>query len=350
MILDKIVKSTHIRVEKCKEEISFDDMKILAQKSKTERQIVLSSNLLKEKEKEIDKNVLPPFAFENALKNTNENPDKRIITSRENANNENVNIDDAIISKISNEYNTSGLDIFGKHLQQKSEIDNPETVNSKSSQIAFICEVKKASPSKGILSENFDYLEIAKQYEMNGASAISVLTEPEFFLGSKAYLTEIKKQVKIPVLQKDFIIDEYQIYEASVIGADAILLICAILDVETIGKFIKIADSLGLSCLVETRNETEIKSAINAGARVIGVNNRDLQTFEVDVNTSIMLRGKVPKEIVFVSESGIKTNADVQKLSNSGIDAVLIGETLMKSSDIKAELVSLKGLKIERDS
>ena len=209
--------------------------------------------------------------------------------------------------------------------------------------IAFICEVKRASPSKGVLSVDFPYLQIAKNYESAGASAISVLTEPDFFMGSNEYLTQIKNTVKIPVLRKDFTIDEYQIYEASVIGADAILLICAILDTDTIKDYIKIADSLGISALVEAHNETEVKSAIAAGARIIGVNNRNLNTFEVDINNSINLRKLVPDSIIFVSESGIKTNGDINRLRQNGANAVLIGETLMKSSDIQVELNKLRG-------
>ncbi len=213
----------------------------------------------------------------------------------------------------------------------------------RSGKIAFICEVKKASPSKGVLSDEFDYIKIAKEYEDAGADAISVLTEPEFFLGNKKFLTEIKKSVSIPVLQKDFIIDEYQIYEASYIGTDGILLICAVLSAKKIVEFIKIADSLGLSSLVETRNELEIQTAIKCGARVIGVNNRDLQTFDVSIDTSINLRSNVPDNIVFVSESGIKTPEDVELLDKNDVNAVLIGETLMKSDNITKEIARLKG-------
>jgi indole-3-glycerol phosphate synthase len=213
----------------------------------------------------------------------------------------------------------------------------------KQKDISFICEVKKASPSKGIISDDFPYLKIAKEYEKAGAAAISVLTEPKFFMGSVEYLKEIKRNTAIPVLQKDFIIDEYQIYEASVIGADAILLICAILSKDKVKKFIEIADSLGLSCLVEAHNEQEVKKAIKAGARIIGVNNRDLKTFEVDINNSINLRKLVPENIIFVSESGIKTIKDINALREIGADAVLIGETFMRSNHIKAELDILRG-------
>lgn len=213
----------------------------------------------------------------------------------------------------------------------------------KTKDIALICEVKRASPSKGIISEKFDYLTIAKDYENAGTNAISVLTEPEFFKGSDLYLREIKKQVSIPVLRKDFTIDSYQIYEAKIIGADAILLICALLDTVKLKEYIKIADRLGLSALVEAHTEEEIHSALNAGARMIGVNNRNLHTFEIDMMTSIRLKKLVPDEIVFVSESGIRTTSDIDRLRQNGIDAVLIGETLMRSNDKKTMLEMLRG-------
>ncbi|MEO1815430.1 MAG: indole-3-glycerol phosphate synthase TrpC [Acetobacterium sp.] len=210
-------------------------------------------------------------------------------------------------------------------------------------EIAFICEVKKASPSKGVIAADFPYLEIARDYQAAGADAISVLTEPDFFQGSNDYLTEIKAQVSIPVLRKDFIIDAIQIYEASRIGADAILLICSILDTETIREYIEIADTLGLSALVEAHDEAEVKQALAAGARVVGINNRNLKTFEVDLNNSIRLRQLVPPEILFVSESGIRTAEDIAKLRENGTNAVLIGETLMRSGDKKGALDQLRG-------
>ncbi|MHB1376334.1 MAG: indole-3-glycerol phosphate synthase TrpC [Candidatus Humimicrobiaceae bacterium] len=213
----------------------------------------------------------------------------------------------------------------------------------KQEDISFICEVKKASPSKGIITNDFPYIKIAKEYEKAGAAAISVLTEPDFFMGSINYLKEIKQNITIPILQKDFIIDEYQIYEASMAGADAILLICTILSITKVKKFIKIADSLGLSCLVEAHDEQEVKKAVEAGARVIGVNNRNLKTFEVDINNSIHLRRLVPENIIFVSESGIQTRDDINALRVIGTDAVLIGETFMRSKNIKAELDILRG-------
>lgn len=209
--------------------------------------------------------------------------------------------------------------------------------------MSYICEVKKASPSKGIIAENFPYKEIAIQYENAGASAISVLTEPEYFKGSNEYLKEISDLVNIPLLRKDFTVDSYQIYEAKTIGASAILLICALLDTDTIAKYVKICDELGLSALVEAHNEEEIQSAIKAGARIIGVNNRDLKTFTVDINNSVRLRNLVPRDIIFVAESGIKTNNDVNILKKSGVNAVLIGETFMRSSNKKAMLEELNG-------
>lgn len=211
----------------------------------------------------------------------------------------------------------------------------------KSDTLSFICEIKKASPSKGIIAEDFPYLEIAKEYEMAGASCISCLTEPKWFLGSDEYLKEVAKAVSIPVLRKDFTVNEYQIYEARILGAKAILLICAILDTDTIKGYIEITDSLGISALVEAHNEAEVKSALSAGARIIGVNNRNLRDFSVDVNNSAKYRKMIPDDIVFVSESGIKTHGDVQVLIENKTDAVLIGETLMRSSNKKQKLKEL---------
>lgn len=210
------------------------------------------------------------------------------------------------------------------------------------SQIAFICEVKKASPSKGIIAEDFPYVTIAREYEAAGANAISVLTEPEYFKGENHYLTEISDAVHIPVLRKDFTVDEYQIYEAKAIGADAVLLICSILDTATIKKYLRLCNELGLSALVEAHTEEEVISAISAGSRVIGVNNRNLQTFEVDLNNSVRLRNLVPKDIVFVAESGIKTAEDMLILKEAGVNAVLIGETLMRSTNKKEQIDLLR--------
>lgn len=213
----------------------------------------------------------------------------------------------------------------------------------KTSDIAFICEVKKASPSKGLIAPDFPYVQIAKEYEEAGASAISVLTEPFYFQGSNEYLTEITKEVSIPVLRKDFTVDEYMIYEAKVIGASCILLICAILDLDTLKSYLELAHSLGLSVIVEAHDEDEVKMALASGAKIIGVNNRDLRTFTVDINNSARYRKMVPEDITFISESGIKTAEDIQKLRENGTNAVLIGETFMRSADKKAALAQLRG-------
>lgn len=208
--------------------------------------------------------------------------------------------------------------------------------------LSFICEVKKASPSKGVIAGHFPYLEIAKDYEAAGAAAISVLTEPFFFQGKNDYLKEIAATIKIPVLRKDFTIDPYMIYEAKTLGASAILLICTILEEAQLREYRQIAEALGMSALVETHDESEVECALRSGARIIGVNNRNLQTFEVDVTNSIRLRSLVPDEYVFVSESGIKGPEDTRRLYENGTDAVLIGETLMRSSDKKAALDILR--------
>ena len=230
-----------------------------------------------------------------------------------------------------------------KALSEKRAILNPSFFYDaiKKEGISFICEVKKASPSKGIISEDFPYLEIAKQYNLC-ADVISCLTEPFYFLGSDEYLTNIKMNVNIPVLRKDFIIYDYQIYEAKAIGADAILLIVAILDKDTLAKYIDLAHSMGLGCLVEAHDKAEVDIAIEAGAKVIGVNNRNLKDFTIDMNNSINLRKSVSKDILFVSESGIKTRNDIKKLEENDVNAVLIGETLMRSKNIIDEVRKLK--------
>lgn len=210
--------------------------------------------------------------------------------------------------------------------------------------LSFICEVKKASPSKGLIAPDFPYVAIAEEYEKAGANAISVLTEPYFFQGSDSYLQQISEHVSIPLLRKDFTIDPYMIYEAKVIGASAILLICAILTDEQLKSYLQLADSLGLSALVEAHDEAEVQRALSAGARIIGVNNRNLKDFTVDIQNSIRLRKLIPKEIVFVSESGMKTPEDIKRLRDNETDAVLIGETFMRSPDKKKMLEDLKGI------
>lgn len=208
--------------------------------------------------------------------------------------------------------------------------------------IAFICECKKASPSKGVIAESFDYLQIAKDYEKAGADCISVLTEPKWFLGSDDYLKEIANTINIPCIRKDFTVDEYMIYEAKLLGAKAILLICAILNQSQIKHYIDICDELGISALVEAHDEIEIEMAVKAGARIIGVNNRNLKDFSVDTANSKRLRQMIPGDIIFVSESGIGSNEDIKELRDAKVDAVLIGETLMKADDKTAKLKELR--------
>ena len=214
----------------------------------------------------------------------------------------------------------------------------------KKKDIAFICECKKASPSKGIIAEDFPYLQIAKEYEAAGADCISVLTEPKWFLGSDRYLQEIAQAVNIPCLRKDFTVDEYMIYEAKCLGASAVLLICSILSENQIKEYIDICDVLGLSALVEAHDEAEVKTALKCGSRMIGVNNRNLKDFSVDTENSRRLRSLIPKDVIFVSESGVKAPEDVQLLREIGADAVLIGETLMKAADKTKKLNELRGI------
>lgn len=210
--------------------------------------------------------------------------------------------------------------------------------------ISFICECKKASPSKGLIAPDFPYQRIAQEYETAGADCISVLTEPKWFLGSDEYLKEIADSVSIPCLRKDFIVDEYMIYEAKVLGASAVLLICSILSEEKIKEYIHICDGLGFSALVEAHDEIEVQMALNAGARIIGVNNRNLKDFSVDTDNSRRLRELIPHDVLFVSESGVSSVEDVAKLQEIGADAVLIGETLMRAHDKKAKLDELRGV------
>ncbi len=209
--------------------------------------------------------------------------------------------------------------------------------------MSYICEVKKASPSRGLIAPDFPYVKIAREYEKAGASAISCLTEPHYFKGSDAYLREIAETVSIPVLRKDFTVNSYMVYQAKVLGASAILLICAILDDEQLEEYLALADSLGLDALVEAHDAEEVTRALKAGAQIVGVNNRDLKTFEVDVRNSIRLREQAPRDVIFVSESGIRTSEDIRKLYENEVDAVLIGETLMRSDDKKQALETLNG-------
>ena len=211
-------------------------------------------------------------------------------------------------------------------------------------ELSFICECKKASPSKGLIAPEFPYLDIARAYEFAGADAISVLTEPKWFLGSDQYLSDFAAAVDIPCLRKDFTVDEYMIYQAKVLGASAVLLICSLLKEGEIRDSIALCDTLGLSALVEAHDEDEVKTALNAGARVIGVNNRNLKTFSVDTENSKRLRALIPPDVLFVSESGVGSAQDVAELRGVGADAVLIGETLMRAADKHAKLAELRGV------
>lgn len=228
----------------------------------------------------------------------------------------------------------------GYHERENFAFENALKINN----FSLICEVKKASPSKGIINEEFPYLDIALEYQKAGATAISVLTEPKYFQGSNKYLREISKNVSIPVLRKDFIIDEYQIYEAKMIGSDAVLLICALLSDETLEYFIKLCYRMGMSSLVEAHSKKEVEKAIKAGARIIGVNNRNLKTFDVDINNCIELRSGVPDDIIFVSESGITNSDDIKLLKKNNINSVLIGEALMKSKNIEKQIREWRSL------
>lgn len=228
-------------------------------------------------------------------------------------------------------------------LAMSANTDYPFFTALKKEGLSYICEVKKASPSKGIIAEDFPYTQIAKEYEAAGASAVSVLTEPYYFKGSDSYLTEISKIISLPIIRKDFTIDEHQIYTAKLIGASAILLICSLLSSEQIKYYLEISRSLGLSALVEAHDESEVETALKSGARIIGVNNRDLKTFKVDISNCLKLRSLVPNDCIFVAESGISAPEDIAKLKAASVDAVLIGQTLMQSKDKKAALRQLNG-------
>ena len=204
--------------------------------------------------------------------------------------------------------------------------------------LSFICEVKKASPSKGVISETFPCQEIARDYEEAGADAVSCLTEPKWFLGSDRIFCDIRETILLPMLRKDFTVDEYQLYEARTMGADAVLLLCALLDQETIRRYLAVCDRLGMSALVEAHDEAQIRCAWAAGARLIGVNNRNLKNFKVDFENAVRLRKLVPEEVIFVAESGVRDAQDIERLAGLGADAVLIGESLMRAQDIKTTL------------
>lgn len=239
--------------------------------------------------------------------------------------------------------NVSPEEMKKKALSLPSETGFPFEKQLKKDGVSFICEIKKASPSKGVIAEHFPYLDIAAEYEKIGADCISVLTEPDYFMGSTEYLKEIHEKVDVPLLRKDFTVDEYMIYEAKLLGASAILLICSLLTEKEIKKYLEICEELGLSALVEAHDEPEIERALRAGRRVIGVNNRNLKDFTVDTANSKRLRGQVPEDILFVAESGIHCAKDVADFYQIGVDAVLVGETLMRAGNKKEKLQELRG-------
>ncbi len=208
--------------------------------------------------------------------------------------------------------------------------------------LSFICEIKKASPSKGVISRDFPYRAIAKEYETAGADCVSCLTEPKWFLGSDEIFREVRGDIALPMLRKDFTVDEYQLYEAKCLGADAVLLICARLDTKTLARYLAVCDGLGLSALVEAHDGKEIASAAAAGARLIGVNNRNLKDFSVDLSNAARLRDQIPDSALFVAESGVQTPADAAALRAAGADAVLVGEALMRAADKKALLAAFR--------
>jgi indole-3-glycerol phosphate synthase len=302
MILDDIVKSTKIRVERAKERLPLN--KEISKEVMFTKEAKLSNNILLFEETNLSNKNMPSkdnkFSYDNSLtKQTQVEP----IGNR-------LSFEEAL--KINN--------------------------------INFICEVKKASPSKGIIANDFPYIKIAKEYEAAGASCISVITEPDYFLGSDKYLSEIRDNVNIPILRKDFIIDEYQIYESKLLGADCILLICSILTREQLLYYLELCDELQLSVLVEAHDEEEVKLAVSVGARMIGVNNRNLNDFSVNMTNSLALRELVPNNILFISESGIKTPEEILLCKRANVNGVLIGETLMKAKDKKKILENLKSL------
>jgi indole-3-glycerol phosphate synthase len=251
-------------------------------------------------------------------------------------------LSDAAVERVAEAKKSVALESMRKMAEERILKGFPFESALRKDGMSFICEVKRASPSKGIIAEDFDYLRIAREYASAGASCISVLTEPTRFLGDIQYLKEIASEVDVPVLRKDFVVDEYMIYEARASGASAVLLIVSILSEEQLRGFIGICDSLGLSALVEVHDEAELETAVKCGARIIGVNNRNLRDFTVDPTNCLRLRRMVPEGILFVAESGIKTRDDVRALEKEGVDAVLIGETLMRSEDKAAMLQSLR--------
>lgn len=209
--------------------------------------------------------------------------------------------------------------------------------------MAFICECKKASPSRGLIAPDFDPVAIARDYEAAGAAAVSVLTEPTRFLGSDGYLRDVCAAVSIPVLRKDFVVDGYMLYQARALGASAALLICSLADDDELASYLRICREIGIDALVEAHDAEEVDRALAAGARIVGVNNRNLADFSVDFGNSLRLRSRVPRDVLFVTESGVKQAGDVALLASHGVDAVLVGEALMRASDKRAMLDELRG-------
>lgn len=254
---------------------------------------------------------------------------------------------EALKQELSEKAKRGELVLPDKEKSFEENFDNPSLYrfekNLKGKGIHIIAEVKKASPSKGLIDPNFDYMKVARDYEMAGVDCVSCLTEPDYFKGSDEIFMEIRRALKTPMIRKDFTVDEYMIYQAKLMGADCILLILAILDDEALMSYYKLADSLGLSVLVETHDEEEMERALKIGARMIGVNNRNLKDFTVDIGNSIRLRKMVPENVIFVAESGIKTREDIKELEDCGTNGVLIGETFMRAADKAKELKLLKG-------
>lgn len=255
----------------------------------------------------------------------------------------------AAIDKKKNEFSLTELQRETFRQMERNGSARPDFRESLAGpELSFICEVKKASPSKGLIAPDFPYLQIAEEYEAAGANAISVLTEPDYFMGRDEYLRQIAEKVSVPVLRKDFTVDEYQIYEARLLGASAVLLICSLLDDCRLKAFGRLTEQLGMSALVEAHDEEEVKRALDSGAKIIGVNNRNLKNFQVDMENSLRLRELVPEEIVFVSESGIRTREDTAKLAEHKVNAVLIGEMLMRSPDKMAVLHQLRAYNMQK--
>lgn len=236
------------------------------------------------------------------------------------------------------------LEVLKENIKKGQEVRPLSAALKSNTNICIIAEIKRASPSLGIIRKDFQPVKIACIYETSGASAISVLTDEKFFQGSLSYLTDVKKSVTLPVLRKDFIIDAYQVYEAKAAGADAILLIAALLSKDKMQQFLELAKELNMECLVEVHSESELNNVLQTDAYIIGINNRDLATFSVDIETTLRLRPVIPDDKIIVSESGIKSRMDIVKLMEKGVDAVLIGETFMKSDDISAKMRELLGM------